>query len=336
MNAIQDFETILKAFRIKASCVNYKMVDNYFFYDLKLLPNTKVNDIKRYSDEISLALKTPCKPSIKILHQEGLVRLEFAGPRINALNLFDLFTNTTFPKGNINCLLGQGISGEKVWMDLAQNPHMLIAGSTGSGKSTLLHNIIANLLNYSNVDLFLIDPKRIEFGEYQTQCGAYVAYTYNEATNYLYILHEYMEYRYELMRQDIPVIDMKPVVVIIDEFADLIMQDKDDLFVNIVCRLAQKCRAARIYLILATQRPSVNIVSGSIKANFSARIACRLPSHVDSKVILDSIGAESLLGKGDALLRDNFRNLERFQIAYTTPQEVCKRFNKNNVSRTTK
>jgi S-DNA-T family DNA segregation ATPase FtsK/SpoIIIE len=91
-----------------------------------------------------------------------------------------------------------------------------------------------------------------------------------------------------------------------------------------------------MYIILATQRPSVNIVSGSIKANFPARIACRLPSHVDSKVILDSTGAENLLGKGDALLRDNFRHMERFQIAYTTPQEVSKYFGKNNVSRTTK
>jgi len=102
---MQDFESILHLFGIKASCVNYKVVDNYFFYDLKLFPNAKVNDIKRCSDEISLALKSPCKPSIKVLHQEGLVRLEFAGPQVDKLNLFDLFTNTNLPKDDVNCLL---------------------------------------------------------------------------------------------------------------------------------------------------------------------------------------------------------------------------------------
>lgn len=336
MNTMQDFESILHSFGIKAVCVNHKVVDNYFFYDLKLFPNAKVADIKKCSDEISLALKSPCKPGIKVLHNEGLVRLEFAGPRADVLNLLDLFTNIDIPKGDINCLLGQGVNGEKVWMDLAQNPHMLVAGTTGSGKSTLLHNIIANLFNYNDVDLFLIDPKRIEFGEYQKHCGVRVAYTYAEVMDYLQTLHKYMEYRYELMRADVTAQDLKPLVLIVDEFADLMMQDKDDLFVSLICRLAQKCRAARMYIILATQRPSVNIVSGSIKANFPARIACRLPSHVDSKVILDSTGAENLLGKGDALLRDNFRHMERFQIAYTTPQEVSEYFGKNNVSQTTK
>jgi DNA segregation ATPase FtsK/SpoIIIE, S-DNA-T family len=330
MNTIQDFEAILRPFGIKATCVNYKVVDNYFYYDLKLHSNAKVNDLKKYSDEISLALKSPCKPGIKVLHQEGLVRLEFAGPRKNTLNLFDLFTNCGIPAGEVNCLLGQSISGEKVWMDLAQNPHMLVAGTTGSGKSTLLHNIVANLFNYNDVFLYLVDPKRIEFSEYEKQCGVYVAYTYSDALDYLETLQQVMEYRYELMRAGVSVKDMKPIVVIVDEFADLIMQDKDDLFVTLVCRLAQKCRAARMYFILATQRPSVNIVSGSIKANFPARIACRLPSHVDSKVILDTTGAENLLGKGDALLRDNFRQMERFQIAYTTSQEICKYFGKHN------
>ena len=113
------------------------------------------------------------------------------------------------------------------------------------------------------------------------------------------------------------------MVIFIDEFADLIMQDKNDQFYLALCRLAQKCRAARINIILSTQRPSVNIINGTIKANFPARIACRVASHVDSKVILDVSGAENLLGKGDALIKDNFRSLDRFQSAYTTATEVC-------------
>lgn len=327
METIKDFDAILRSFGIKASCVDYRQIDNYFFYDLKLKPNAKVNDVRKFSDEISLALKTPCKPSVKVLHQEGVVRLEFAAPRNISLNLFDYFTNRDLPKGEINCLLGQTVDGKKVWMDLAQNPHMLIAGTTGSGKSTLLHNIIANLFNYNDVDLYLIDPKRIEFSGYEKLGhSVQVFYTYMEAMNLLESSIKLMEDRYNRIRAGTPADQLRPTVIIIDEFADLIMQDVGDVFRDAICRLASKCRAARIHLILATQRPSVNLISGIIKANFPARIACRVASHVDSKVILDATGAENLLGKGDALIRDNFRQIERFQIAYTTPQEVKKYF----------
>jgi S-DNA-T family DNA segregation ATPase FtsK/SpoIIIE len=328
MNNIKDFDMILHSFGIKAHCTNYQQVDNYFFYDLQLNPHAKVNDIKRYGDEISLALKTPCKPSIKVLHQEGVVRLEFASSRESNLNLLDFFTNRNIPKGEINILLGQTVDGKKIWMDLAQNPHLLVAGTTGSGKSTLLHNIIANLYNYNNVDLHLVDPKRIEFSGYE-KLGypVHVYFTYTETMDMLNSHINIMEDRYNQIRNGILPSHLKSIVIIIDEFADLIMQDIDNKFHDVVCRLASKCRAARIHLILATQRPSVNVISGTIKANFPARISCRVASHVDSKVILDSTGAENLLGKGDALIRDNFRQMERFQVAYTTPQEVQKYFN---------
>jgi S-DNA-T family DNA segregation ATPase FtsK/SpoIIIE len=112
----------------------------------------------------------------------------------------------------------------------------------------------------------------------------------------------------------------------IDEFADLIMQDQEQRFYTKLCMLAQKCRAAKISIVLATCRPSVNIINGTIKANFSARIACRVASHVDSKVILDASGAQNLLGNGDAMLRDSLRHMERFQVAYTSAAEVCTYF----------
>jgi len=326
MDAIHDFNHILKSFNIKATCVNYSQVDSYFYYDLKLNPNARVRDIQKYSDEISLALKTPCKPSVKVLHSEGVVRLEFAGPRTKVLKLFDYFTNDKVPTGQINCLLGQTVEGQRMWMDLATNPHMLISGTTGSGKSVLLHNIIANLLNYNNVDLYLIDPKRIEFSGYESIEKINVSYTYEDAVSLLEGMLQVMEDRYNRMRLGQNPASIKPIVIIIDEFADLILQDKNDVFYTSLCRLAQKCRAAKIHIVLATQRPSVNIINGVIKANFPARIACRVASHVDSKVILDSSGAENLLGKGDALVRDNSRFLERFQIAYTDAAEVCSIF----------
>jgi S-DNA-T family DNA segregation ATPase FtsK/SpoIIIE len=135
-----------------------------------------------------------------------------------------------------------------------------------------------------------------------------------------------MEFRYKNMREGVSGDSYSPIVFMVDEFADLIMKDKKLILHNQLCLLAQKCRAAKIYLILGTQRPSVNVISGSIKANFPARISCRVANHVDSKVILDASGAEDLYGQGDALLKDNYRCMERFQIAYTSNKEVCNFF----------
>ena len=326
MEAIQDFNHILKSFNIKATCVNHGRLENYFYYDLQLNPNARVRDIQKYGDEISLALKTSGKPSLKILHSEGVVRLEFAAPRTKVLKLFDYFVNQDLPKGEINCLLGQTVDGKRMWMDLAQNPHMLISGTTGSGKSILLHNIIANLYNYNNVDLYLVDPKKIEFSGYDKLLRTNVRHAYDETVALLNGLLGVMETRYERIRNGESASGMKPIIVIIDEFADLILQDKNDTFYTSLCRLAQKCRAAKMHIILATQRPSVNIINGVIKANFPARIACRVASHTDSKVILDASGAENLMGKGDALVRDESRFLERFQVAYTDATEVKSMF----------
>lgn len=329
MENIQNFNTILDNFKIKASCVDFKQIDNYFFYDLRLNPNAKVKDIQKFSDEISLALKTPCKPSVKIIHNLGVVRLEFIAPRTSPLKLFDYFTNKHIPKVELPCLLGQRVDGNKVWMDLADNPHMIIAGTTGSGKSTLVHNIIANLFNYNDVKLILADPKSIEFAEYEKRIKSpnlEVVYSYTDTLTILDDLLHVMEARYKDISMGLDAKMLQNIVFIIDEFADLIMQDASGAFYNKLCRLAQKCRASKIHLILSTQRPSANIIDGTIKANFPARIACRVASHVDSKVILDSSGAENLLGKGDALLRDNFRYLERFQVAYTDAKEVCNYF----------
>lgn len=324
MTNVEQFNKILESFNIRAKCVNSQVVDNYFYFDLKLAPNARVRDVHRYSDEISLALKTPCRPSIKVLHDRGIVRLEFVAPRSAPLHLFDLFTNTDVPEGDLICLLGQSVDGKKVWMDLAQNPHMLIAGATGSGKTTLMHNIIANLKNYNECLIYMIDPKKIEFHPYDGKLEhTKVYYTYDETIDLLDVLLDVMEHRYSKMREGVSAQEFPYIVLMVDEFADLVMQDKDDLFFTKICRLAQKSRAARISIVLATQRPSVNIINGAIKANFPARLACRVASHVDSKVILDATGAENLLGKGDALVRDNFRFLERFQSAYITPEEVC-------------
>jgi S-DNA-T family DNA segregation ATPase FtsK/SpoIIIE len=326
MDTVLQFNHILNSFNIKASCVGAHQVDNYVYYDLRMHPQARVKEIQKYSDEISLALKKPGKPSIKVLHELGVVRIEFAMPREKPLNLFDIFTNDNVPEGNLVCLLGQKVDGGPVWIDLMDNPHLLIAGTTGSGKSTLLHNIIANVYNYNDADLYLIDAKRIEFSLYEGLKNTQVYYTYDDVVEFLSNMVDIMEERYNKIRSGWNPKDLKPILIMIDEFADLIMQDRGDLFFDKLCRLAQKCRAAHMSIILSTQRPSVNIINGAIKANFPARIACKVATHVDSKVILDSVGAENLLGRGDALLRDNFRHMERFQVAYTNAAEVRQYF----------
>lgn len=314
----------LNSYGIKADCVNYSKNNNFFYFDIKLKSYAKIKDLVKYANEIACYIKADAKPTIKTLHSKGVVRLEFIDKNSEKLSLFDYFSNQDIPDYKIPVLLGQAVDGSKIWLDLHENPHLLISGCTGSGKSVLLHNIIANLFNYSDVDLYLVDSKLIEFSNYKKIVKNVVS-SYVGAVELLSQLDELMEYRYTLM-QSKEVFLLKPIFLIIDEFADLIAQDNTGECYDLLSKLAQKSRAANIHLILATQRPTTNIVNGNIKANISTRIACKASSHIDSKVILDSVGAEDLIGKGDALLKDNFRNLERFQVAFTTSEEVVKFF----------
>jgi S-DNA-T family DNA segregation ATPase FtsK/SpoIIIE len=324
MNTQEHIDKILTSFKIKACCVNEQQIDNYYFYDLKLLQNGKIKDIQRYVDEISLALQFSHRPSVKPLYSQGLVRLEFNIPRKDDLVLLKyLASQKSLPDYDILCLLGQAVDGQPVWMDLAQNPHMIVAGTTGSGKSVLLHNIIANLSILNEVELFLSDPKSIEFIDYKGQENINIVTSYTDTIKIIEYLLVLMEDRYRYLRNGNTSKYLTNTVLIIDEFADLIIQDQDERFYKSLCKLAQKCRAAKIYIILSTQRPSVDIIRGAIKANFPARISCRVATHVDSKVILDAVGAENLVGKGDALIRDNTRHIERFQIAYANAKETC-------------
>lgn len=326
----QELNAIFSAYKISAICLSYQESNNYCSYNVRLNPRTRIKDLEKFSNEIGLALRAPGKPSIALIPEDGAIRLEFFRNQAKRVDLFDLFTNKKLPKTGLFCLLGQTIKGENLWFDLAQAPHLLIAGTTGSGKSTLLHTLLGNLLNYHEVKLYLMDPKNIEFCEYadKIERNIQVCNNYTECLHMLDNLCEIMEKRYELLRNKSALESLPYIVIMIDEFSDLILQDKDKQFYEQLCRLAQKCRAARMHIILGTQRPSVDIISGSIKANFPARIACKTASGVDSKVILDTVGAEHLVGRGDSFLRLSGGTLQRFQAAYTDANEVCKYFGK--------
>ncbi len=326
---MKKFNHILKSFKIDAECVNFSEVDNYAFYDLVLGIKGKVKDIQKYLEEISLQLKVPVKPSIKLLREKGIVRLEFVRNERKIINLINFLEQDDQVAGDLPIKIGKGVEGNVVQFDLAKSPHLIVAGTTGSGKSVILHNIICNLLNTSNVKILLLDPKHIEFSHYEDGfSNIAVAYTYEQCSHMLERAIDIMEARYNMIKNGINVKKLPYLVIVIDEMADLKNQDEDGSFYKNLCVLAQKCRAARIHIVAATQRPSTDVITGTIKANFPARIACRTASHVDSRVILDSNGAENLNGSGDAFLRDNNHNMLRFQAAYITPEEISSNFKK--------
>lgn len=314
-----DIKSVLNELKINAVVVNVNEDEGYSNVDLQLQGKSKIKDLERHAVEIGLAVKQG-KPVIKPLYESGLVRLEFIHKRKEILSYFDQSFKT--PKGDTQCYIGDTVDNEPVFMNLCENPHLLVAGTTGSGKSTFFHTLIANMVNMKNSKIYLIDPKCIEFNAYKTFGNVEVIETYNNTLKLFKLLVKVMNHRYHVMRDGAVKSQLPYIFVLIDEFADLILQDSTkELYENLVM-LAQKSRAAKIHLILGTQRPTVNFVNGTIKANFPARISFRVPSHIDSKVILDTIGAENLHGSGDGYLKDHRYPMLRFQSAFTTPEEV--------------
>lgn len=220
--------------------------------------------------------------------------------------------------------LGETEECNEIWMDMTKNPHLLIAGSTGSGKSSLLQVLIANALLNSNSQIFILDTKGIEFQEYENTGRVQILDNYRDAKDLIACLIHEMEYRYILLRMKKLgfQVEMPRILCIIDEYADLILQDTNKQFYHSLLQLTQKCRAANIYCALATQRPSADILKPSIKANFPARIACQVASIHDSRIILDSRGAEKLQGRGESLIRNYNYDLVKFQAGWIKPEHV--------------
>jgi S-DNA-T family DNA segregation ATPase FtsK/SpoIIIE len=228
--------------------------------------------------------------------------------------------------------------GQPVVLDLASMPHLLVAGTTGSGKSVFLHTVICSLvscLGPEDLKLHLVDPKRVEFREYRglPHLDGHVIHDQHEASKELETLVEQMEDRYRVLERagakDIVEYNALPVVVahpdvrmpyrvlVVDEFADLMMSGKGGGYIEQqIIRLAQKARAVGIHIVLATQKPTVDVISKQIKANMPARIAFKVACGSDSRVILDTQGAESLLGKGDMLVQTEQTPLTRVQGAH--------------------
>jgi DNA segregation ATPase FtsK/SpoIIIE, S-DNA-T family len=311
-------------------------------YELQLAPGTKVSKVAGLKDDLSYALATT---EIRILapipgKQAVGVEVPNLAPRMVTLgDIFDDLPGTASP---LSVWLGKDISGNAVWTDLARMPHLLIAGTTGSGKSGCINTLLTSVLLRATPDdvrMILIDPKRIELNFYESipHLLTPVVSSPKEASAVLQNVVAEMERRYErlsLVRaRNLPEANrtfkargedpLPYLLVVIDELADLMMVSPQAVE-DAIIRLAQKSRAVGIHLVLATQRPSVDVITGMIKANVPSRIAFAVSSQTDSRVILDGAGAESLLGQGDMLFKPlGTSRLQRVQGAFVTEEEIA-------------
>lgn len=243
------------------------------------------------------------------------------------------FLTTKYESMRLPAVLGIDSNGHQLVIDLADAPHLLIAGQTGSGKSVCLNYILVSILQFeqpADVKFLLIDPKQVELSKYACipHLAGPIATTPQEALNALHWAVDEMERRYTILRQrGAAGLDLAPglfprLVIAIDELADLIQASKKEVE-TLISRLAAKGRAAGIHLIVATQYPSAKIITGAIKANIPTRIAFKTSSNSDSRVILDMVGAEKLTGKGDGLFFAPASSVpQRFQACYLSPEEI--------------
>jgi DNA segregation ATPase FtsK/SpoIIIE, S-DNA-T family len=311
-------------------------------YELQLAPGTKVAKVAALKDDLSYALATTEIRILAPIPGKQAVGVELPNLAPNLVTLGDIFEPLPATASPVAVWLGKDISGAAVWTDLARMPHLLIAGTTGSGKSGCLNTLLTSVLLRATPDdvrLILIDPKRIELSHFESvpHLLTPVVSSPKEASAVLANCLAEMERRYERLssvrarnineanrafrQRGEPTLPY--VLVVIDELADLLMvapQAVEDA----VIRLAQKSRAVGIHLVLATQRPSVDVITGMIKANVPSRIAFAVSSQTDSRVILDQGGAESLLGQGDMLFKPlGTSRLQRVQGAYVSEEEIA-------------
>jgi S-DNA-T family DNA segregation ATPase FtsK/SpoIIIE len=332
----------LAEFGVQAETTNAVSGPRITRYELKLAPGTKVSKVSALRDDLAYALAA--NDEIRILAPipgKQAVGVEVPNPNSRMVTLGDVFRDFPDGTGPLAAWMGLDIGGKAVFLDIARMPHLLIAGSTVTGKSVCLNALLASILLRATPEelrLVMIDPKKVELNHYEgiPHLLTPVVTNMKNATAVLSNIVGEMESRYELMgaararnlndwntvRRGQGLSVVPHILVVIDELADLMMVAPGEVE-DAIIRLAQKSRAVGIHLMLATQRPSVDVITGMIKANVPSRIAFAVSSQVDSRVVLDSGGAESLLGNGDMLFRPvGTSRLQRLQGAYVGEDEI--------------
>ena len=333
-------EDVLSSFGISAKVVNATQGPTVTRYEIEPAQGVKVSRIVNLTDDIALNLASQHIRMEAPIPGKSAIGIEVPNTKTEAVHLRDVLDCSDFKeaRGGIPVGLGKDIAGKPVITDLAKMPHLLVAGTTGSGKSVCVNTLISSILfsrKPEEVKLLLIDPKMVELSVYNgiPHLMAPVVTDMKKAAAVLRWAVREMEARYKAFaasgKRDIksyneahPKSAMPLIVLIIDELADLMMTAPDDIEESI-SRLAQMARAAGIHMVLATQRPSVNVITGSIKANVPSRISFAVGSQIDSRTILDMAGAEKLLGKGDMLFSPIGANKPiRVQGAFISDDEV--------------
>ncbi|MBQ7227947.1 MAG: DNA translocase FtsK [Clostridia bacterium] len=345
---IQIIEQTFKSLKIKASIKN--VVSGPSVTRFEVLPSASTHYKKILGCQNDLAYALNCRSVRIALFENGMtIGIEIQNNSNGIIGLKEIiedesFTNTKF---ELPIAIGKDVDGKSIVRGLEKMPHLLIAGATGTDKSVFINNLIMSLIykrTPEDLRLLLVDPKQVEYVQYRNLPHLLLSAPItelNHAINALDWLFNEMNRRYDLFRnladEGIIVHNVKEynscslvkegkaekmpyIVMIVDELADLMLFRKQDIERKIRT-LVQKCRASGIHLVLATQRPSVKVLTGTIKCNFSARIAFRVNSEFDSKVILDYSGAELLIGRGDMLMNDDY-TLVRVQNPFVSNEEI--------------
>jgi S-DNA-T family DNA segregation ATPase FtsK/SpoIIIE len=321
-------------------------------FEYEPAPGVKINKIVNLTDDLALALRATSIRIVAPIPGKAVIGIELPNTTRELVRFKGIVASSTFEKSKskLTICLGKDIIGNPVVAELDKMPHLLIAGATGTGKSVALNSMICSLLYKSTPDevkLIMIDPKRIELSSYDgiPHLITPVVIDVKKATNALFWAVREMERRYELLSEkksrnlrqynqkiekekgsdkDQPSEKLPYIVIVIDELADLMLAASRNVEIALT-RLAQMARAAGIHLILATQRPSVDVLTGIIKANFPTRLTFQVSSKTDSRTIIDTNGAENLLGEGDMLfLPPGTAKLQRIHGAFISEEELIR------------
>ena len=335
---VSHLENVLKEFGVEAKVVNYEYGPTITRYEIIIPKGVKVSKVTGLSDDIAMNLAAESFRIEAPIQGKNTIGIETPNKIKEPVHFSNIIKNKELDSGELKVILGKDIVGRDKFIDIAKMPHLLIAGQTGSGKSVAVNTLISTLISKKSeneVKFIMVDPKMVELMPYNDIPHLLVPVIidpHQAAIALKWAVNE-MENRYKKLMENgvrnikgynnLSYVEKMPyIVIIIDELADLMMVASGSVEESIA-RIAQKARAVGIHLVVATQRPSTDVITGMIKANLPSRISFALRSQVDSRTILDSAGAEKLLGQGDMLLLANGSSkLQRIQGAYISDEEV--------------